>query len=236
MKYHISFDLEFKRNPYKGLYIALEGIDGSGKTKQAEELAAYFESKKKKVILVTEPRKDSKVFSDLVHKILLGKISLSPIALQYLFSADRVQNHIENVIPALKAGKIVISHRAFWSIVPYAISDLDPKLYNNTAQFLLVANNVLSMYHQFILPDITFYLNVPADEAMRRLRKRKNKQKEFYEKEEKLRKHIIGYQWELKTFPKEFTIVDGKQDPEEVMHQILKKMQVKKKSKEMKLV
>ena len=236
MQYHIQLDIDFKRNPYKGTYIAVEGIDGSGKTEQSKKLEEYFSSQKEKVVLVTEPRKDSSTFHDLIHKILLGEISLSPIALQYLFSADRVQNHIENVIPALKAGKIVISHRAFWSIVPYALSDLDPKVYTNTAQFLFVANSVLSMYHQFILPDITFYLDVPADEAMQRLKKRTNKQKEFYEKEEKLRKHIIGYQWELKTFPKEFTIVDGKQDPEEVMHQILKKMQAKKKSKEMKLV
>ncbi|HWY79068.1 MAG TPA: dTMP kinase [Candidatus Sulfotelmatobacter sp.] len=229
MKYHISFDIDFKRNPYKGLYITLEGIDGSGKTKQAEGLKNYFVSKKKEVLLVSEPRKDSKLFSDLVHQILLGKISLSPIALQYLFSADRVQNQEENVIPALKAGKIVISHRAFWSIVPYAISDLDPKLYNNTAQFLLVANNVLSMYHQFILPDITFYLDVSVNEAMRRLRQRKNKQQEFYEKEEKLRKHTIGYQWEMKTFPKEFTIIDGNQSPEQVKKQIIKKILEKKK-------
>ena len=228
MKYHMSLDIDFKRNPYKGFYVALEGIDGSGKSKQAEKLAAYFAAQGKEVLIVSEPRKDSNIFNDLIHRILLGKVSLSPIALQYLFSADRVQNQEEVVLPALKAGKVVISHRVFWSIIPYAISDLDPKLYENTAQFLLVANNVLSMYHQFVLPDVTFYLNVSADEAMNRLRKRKNKLKEFYEKEEKLRKHIIGYQWEVKQFPKEFSVVDGNQDPEQVTKEILEKLKRKK--------
>jgi len=228
MKYHVSFDIDFKRNPYKGSYIALEGIDGSGKSEQTEKLAAYFAAQRKEVLIVSEPRKDSNIFNDLIHRILLGKISLSPIALQYLFSADRVQNQEEVVVPSLKAGKVVISHRVFWSIIPYAISDLDPKLYENTAQFLLVANNVLSMYHQFILPDVTFYLDVSVDEAMKRLQKRKNKLKEFYEKEEKLRKHVIGYQWEMKQFPKEFIVIDGNQAPEQVMQEIIEKLKRKK--------
>jgi dTMP kinase len=228
MKYHVSFDIDFKKNTSKGLYIALEGIDGSGKSKQVEELAAYFAKQKKNVLIVTEPRKDSKIFSNLVHQILLGKVSLSPIALQYLFSADRVQNQEETVIPALKAGKIVISHRSLWSIVPYAVSDLNPKLYKDTAQFLLVANSVLSMYHQFILPDYTFYLEVTVDEAMRRLEKRKNKEKEFYETKEKLKKHVIGYQWEINTFPKEFTIIEGKQNPEKVTEEIIKRIKIRK--------
>lgn len=228
MKYHVEFDIDFRRNPYKGSYIALEGIDGSGKTKQAENLASYFTERNRDVLIVTEPRKESILFSNLIHKILLGKVSLSPIALQYLFSADRVENQKETVIPALQAGKVVISHRVFWSIIPYALSDLDPRLYNNTAQFLLVANNVLSMYHQFILPDVTFYLDVSAEEAMKRLRKRKNKQKEFYEKKEKLRKHIIGYQWEMKQFPKEFINIDGNQLPEQVTQEILKELKRKK--------
>jgi len=228
MKYHISFDIDFKRNPYKGKYIALEGIDGSGKSEQSERLEEYFISQGKEVVTTTEPRKDSSIFNNLIHQILLGKVSLSPIALQYLFSADRVQNQEETVIPALNAGKVVISHRMFWSIIPYAISDLDPKYYKNTAQFLLVANCVLSMYHQFIMPDVTFYLDVSVEEAMNRLRKRKTKQKEFYEKEEKLRKHVIGYQWEIKQFPKEFTIINGHQGPEQVTNELIKKFKRKK--------
>jgi len=30
MKYHVNFDIEFRKNPYPGIYIAFEGIDGSG--------------------------------------------------------------------------------------------------------------------------------------------------------------------------------------------------------------
>src|SRR5579859_1178311 len=226
MKYHIKFDLDFKRNPYKGIYIVLEGLDGSGKTEQTEALATYYKEKGKDSIVTHEPRKEGSIFSNLIHQILLGNLKVSPIALQYLFSADREQNHVETVIPALQAGKIVISHRSFWSIVPYAISNLDPKLYEDSAQFLLVANSILSMYHQFIIPDYTFFLDVSVEVAIKRLTERKGKQKEFYEKEDKLKKHAIGYEWLLKTFPNEFTRVDGVRSVQEVADQIIQIIQM----------
>ena len=57
MKYHVELDIDLKRNPYKGLYIALEGIDGSGKTTQAEELVKYFEKKAEKLSEPMSPEK-----------------------------------------------------------------------------------------------------------------------------------------------------------------------------------
>src|SRR5258708_3598868 len=191
MKYSIAFDLDFKRNPYKGTYIVLEGIDGSGKTKQVEAIAEYFQQHKKTVVLTHEPRKTGSIFGNLVHRMLLGEIKVSSLTLQYIFTADRVENHNETVIPALKAGNVVISHRSFWSIVPYAISDLDPKIYTDLAQFQLVANSVLSMYHQFIIPNYTFYLHVPIAVAVKRLAGRKDKKREFYEQEKKVKKNVV---------------------------------------------
>mgnify|MGYP001612202676 CR=1 FL=1 len=44
MKCHVSFDIEFKKNPHKGLYIVLEGINASGKNTQVINLKKYFES------------------------------------------------------------------------------------------------------------------------------------------------------------------------------------------------
>ena len=57
MKYHVEFDIAFKRNSYKGLYIALEGIDGSGKSSQVKRLGSYFTKKGSKVVATREPRK-----------------------------------------------------------------------------------------------------------------------------------------------------------------------------------
>ncbi len=51
MKYHVSFDIEFRKNPYEGFYIAFEGIDGAGKTTQGAVLKKYLEEKGKNVVL-----------------------------------------------------------------------------------------------------------------------------------------------------------------------------------------
>ena len=88
MKYHIEFDIELRENPYKGLYIALEGVDGSGKTTQAKLLSDHFKKLGREVVLTREPRKTG-LIGDLVQKILTGEKKIPSVALQYLFSADR---------------------------------------------------------------------------------------------------------------------------------------------------
>jgi len=223
MKYHIDFDIELRRNPYKGLYIAFEGIDGSGKTTQVERLAKYFEKNKRQVVVTSEPRIDSLV-GKFIHDILQGKFKVPSAALQYLYTADRVINHEEVVDKTLKKGTTVISHRSFWSVVPYGVMDKGLATYDkDKAQVLQVAQGLLSMYHQFIAPDITFYLRVPVDIALSRLAKMK-KVKEIYEKREKLSQVARGYEWQLKQFPKEFVVIDGEKSEEEVTKEIIKKL------------
>ena len=46
MKYKVNFELDLKRNPYKGKYIVIEGIDGCGKTTQVQRLEKYFKKKR----------------------------------------------------------------------------------------------------------------------------------------------------------------------------------------------
>ena len=55
MKYHIEFNLDFKRNIYPGKFIALEGIDGSGKTVEAHLLAKALRKEGKEVFLTKNP-------------------------------------------------------------------------------------------------------------------------------------------------------------------------------------
>lgn len=208
MKYHVELDIDLKRNPYREQYICLEGIDGSGKTTQVEELAKYFEKKGKSVVRAREPSKEG-LIGDIVQKVLIGKIKMSSIALQYLFSTDRVLHHEEVIIPALKEGKVVISDRCFWSAVVYGILDRTGGKYDfDSADFMLMAHSILSMYHQFIVPDYTFYLKIPLSTSVARI-SQKDDVKEIYEDKEKLRKVIEGYDWLSKKFKNEITIVDG---------------------------
>lgn len=227
MKYPVSFDLEFKKNPYKGLYIAIEGIDGSGKTTQVEKLSSHFQKSGKSVVKTTEPRSDT-VVGGIIRRVLQGELKVPYAALQYLFSADRAIHHEEIIVPALRDGKIVISDRCFWSSVPYGIMDwmMEKKdgTYNyNRGDIILSAQGILSMYHQFLLPDLTFYLNVSVATAVERFEKKAGK-KDIYETRGKLKKICRGYEWLVKRFPQEITVVDGGKEVEEVTEEIIKKI------------
>jgi thymidylate kinase len=78
----------------------------------------------------------------------------------------------------------------------------------NLGEILLVSQGILSFYHQFIVPDKTFYLRISLDTSLERLSSTQ-KEKEIYESKEKLEKIIWGYEWLVKKFRNEFVIVDG---------------------------
>lgn len=228
-KYHISFDLELRRNPYEGLYIALEGIDGSGKTTQVEKLIENYQSQGKEIVRTREPRKEG-IIGGLVHEILKGERKMSSRALQYLFSTDRVLHHEEVIEPALKEGKIVVSDRSFWSAVVYGILDKSEEYGFESANQILVAHSILSMYHQFIVPDFTFFLNVSLPTSLLRIEeKHKQSPKEMYEVKEKVEKVIKGYDWLLENFGDEITKIDGEQSIDDVTKEILEKVEALKK-------
>lgn len=219
MRYNVSFQSELKRNPYKGKYFAFEGLDGSGKSTQSESVKNYFEKKGKTVVITSEPQL-SGAMQEIIRDVLSAKISIPGRAFQSLYSADRAINHAEIVEPALKEGNIVLTHRSNWSTIPYGIIDLGDDYDFSRVFPIAVANGLLSVYHQFLTPDITFYLRISADKATERL-SHMSKKKEIYEKREKLRKIALGYEKEVKEFHKEFVVIDGEQSEEKVTKDII---------------
>lgn len=225
MKYRVEFDIDFARNTYGGQYVVVEGIDGSGKTTQVARLLGYFQKQGKEVVVTGEPRKDKGIFGNLIQEILLSKKKIPPVAFQYLFSADRAVHQQDLIIPSLKMGKIVLSDRCFWSAVPYGIMDHmvgtgEHEYSFEMGKVILTAQSILSMYHQFLLPDKAFYLDISLDTAMNRIKKT-DKQVEIYEDREKLGKIMLGYKWLAKEFPKEITVVNGEKSVEKVTKEII---------------
>lgn len=219
MTYNVNFDIELKKNPYKGIYIALEGMDGSGKTTQAEKLAEYFKSQGREVVLTQEPERGG-VVGKMVHDILQSKINVPKVSLQYLFSADRAIHQEEIVKPALEAGKVVISDRNFWSGVAYGMVDRDEAPDSEHANQLLVALSILSMYHQFIAPDYTLYLRVNTETAAGRLAKL-DREAEIYERREFLDNVKKSYDWMAENFKDALLPINGEQDIQQVEEEIL---------------
>lgn len=221
MVYKVNFDIELKKNPYKGLYIAIEGIDGSGKTTQVEKLAEHFKKLGREVVKTHEPRRDG-VIGKLVSDVLTKQTSIPKTAIQYLFAAQRATFLEELIIPALERGAVVVSDRCFWSAVPYGLLDKFESEHEESADQLLAALSILSMYHEFIAPDYTVYLDVSASIAGERISQKGDA--ELYEVEEKIQKIRDGYEFLLDKFDGEFSRISGSREVEKVTADIIKSL------------
>jgi dTMP kinase len=109
-----------------GALLALEGIDGSGKTTQAGLLAEALKGRGFKVVLTREPT--SGPAGQRLRRYLSGPTRhLSPAEELALFISDR-REHVARVVrPALAAGQVVITDRYYYSSVAYqGALGLDP--------------------------------------------------------------------------------------------------------------
>ena len=215
LKQHIEFDIDFRRNPYKGKLIVLEGLDGSGKTTQSQRLVESLEGLDYKAKYTKEPTEGP--IGTLIKQILWGDVKLSPRAMQYLYVADRA-DHSELIEDYLKKGVYVIADRYFWSSVAYGSYDMD-----KIDDYFLTAQSILSYYHRFLVPDVTFYLDIDPEKSFERVKETK-KRKEMYKDPKKMKKIKKGYDFLLEKFPEEFTIIDANKSVEEVNSQLIKKI------------
>lgn len=220
MNYHIEFDIDFKRNTYPGKFIALEGIDGSGKTIQSNLLTESLIKSGNEVFLTKNPTEGE--LGKFIRKALQGKVELPLVSFQYLFSADRQIQQLD-IVDHLKKGDIVISDRYYWSSVAYGVADKEGVNYEDTVKLEMIAQSILSMYNQFIVPDVTFYLDVSIKTGLLR-RHDTDKEKELYENIEKLKKIKKGYDWLLEQYPKEFIKINGEKSIEEVQKNLFKNL------------
>jgi dTMP kinase len=221
MMYHLSLDIEFRKNPHAGIYIALEGIDGSGKTTQAKALEEYYKKQGRTVTRTSEPRVDLPG-GDLIMQFFRGEVVIPGQAFQYWATANRVINHETIVVPALERGEVVISDRCFWSAIPYGLMDKGVSFNRNDADLMLTTQGLLSHYHQFINPDKVFYIDIgPKIGLERSLAKKERREHDVYEKKDKLEKVVKGYRWLVKEFPKEFVHVDGEQSVDDVTKELI---------------
>lgn len=215
MKYPVKFELEFKKHKFPGKLIALEGIDGSGKTTHALELVRKLKKEGKKAVYTKEPT-DGPI-GIFIRKVLNGDIKIPPISLQYLFCADRGV-HQEEIEDYLKKGYYVVTDRYLWSAVAYGISDLDRSIDYYTTVF-----SILSMYHQFLSPDMTLFLDTKVEDAYKRIAT-SHKHKEIYDRREKMAKTNEAYKNLIKMFREEFIIIDANKSIKTVSKDLLSKI------------
>jgi dTMP kinase len=101
----------------KGAFICIEGLDGCGKTTQAKLLVKKLR-KSHNAVYTAEPS-PGKIGAFIRKSCLYGENRLSSAVEALLFAADRLE-HVENeVLPALRQGRLVVSDRYVYSSLAY---------------------------------------------------------------------------------------------------------------------
>jgi len=101
----------------KGAFICIEGLDGCGKTTQAKLLVKKMR-KSHNAVYTAEPSR-GKIGAFIRKSCLYGEKRLSSVVEVLLFAADRLE-HVENeVLPALRQGRLVVSDRYVYSSLAY---------------------------------------------------------------------------------------------------------------------
>lgn len=103
----------------KGLFIVIEGPDGSGKSTMAKKIGEYFSAKGRQIEFTREPGGTN--ISEKVRELILDKnnIEMDYRTEALLYAAARAQLVSQKIIPWLNAGKIVISERYVYSSLVY---------------------------------------------------------------------------------------------------------------------
>ena len=142
----------------KGLFIVMEGPDGSGKTTQINLLKEYLEEAGYECLITREP--GGTVIGEEVRQLILNPTEM------LLYAASRAQLVHEVIGPALEEGKIVISDRFVDSSIVY--QGIARKLGISTVSAVNAPG--IGIYR----PDGIFFIDLSEAEGLRRKKEQKN--------------------------------------------------------------
>ena len=144
----------------KGIFLVIEGLDGSGKTTQAKILAQRL-SETYSVHLTAEPSR-GKIGTFIRECCLYDQTRLPTEAEALLFAADRIEHLQAELKPALDQGKLVICDRYIYSSLAYQ---------GNSG---LSLEWIESINSQAMQPDFSIFLDVPPEQVLERLHRKKS--------------------------------------------------------------
>jgi len=160
----------------RGLFITLEGLDGSGKTTQLKRLAAWMQKRGSAPVITRQP--GGTATGDRIRELLLGSSSagLAPMTEMALMFADRAQAIAEVIEPALAAGKIVLCDRFTDSTEAYQGGGRE------------IGSDTVLELHRLICgdlqPDLTLLLLPSLEISLSRARRRNDRATAQSEKDE----------------------------------------------------
>ena len=191
-----------------GLFITLEGGDGSGKTTQAERLGDWLAGEGRTILRTREPG-GTEVGVEVREIVLHHRGDIAPRAEALLYAADRA-HHVATVVrPALERGDVVIQDRYIDSSVAYqgAGRVLDPEAVRRLSEWAT----------EGLRPDLTILLDLDADAARGRLDEARTRydrlEAEASEFHDRVRSAYLGL---AANEPERFLVVDAALPVEEI--------------------
>jgi dTMP kinase len=219
-------------NPYSGAFFALEGIDGCGKSTQADKLVEWVNNlypiadpmgRNIEAMRSKEPDKEGlygrEIYNDLY--VLKGLHVINPFGFQRWYACDSKDTMQKKVIPALNAGVVVVSDRYRPSMVYGA------RAKEEIAELMRINEAILGEH--FIWPDAVFIVDTPEDIAIERLNK-KGRVLDDHEKSRFLRDVRAYYGAFAMKYPK-CHMIDGSQSIDEIFDDIRHKAEIVLKTK-----
>lgn len=196
----------------RGVFITLEGGDGSGKTTQAELLREWLATEGRTVVRTREPG-GTEVGVEVREIVLHHRGDITPRAEALLYAADRA-HHVATVVrPALERGEVVIQDRYIDSSVAYqgAGRVLDPEAVRGISDW---ATDGLA-------PDLTILLDLDADSARGRLDEARTRYDRLEAEASEFHDRVRAAYLELaRAEPGRFLVVDASRPVDEIAEAI----------------
>lgn len=194
----------------QGIFITLEGPDGSGKSTQIQYIKEYFEENGMPCVFTREP--GGTAIGEKLRAIILDRDNseMSSMTEALLYAASRAQ-HVEELIkPALAEGKAVVCDRFIDSSIAY-------QGYGRGLGEPVRIINELAV--DGCLPDVTFLMVLSPEEGKSRIGGRSQDRLE----QEKLEFHnrvYEGYRKLAQDYPQRFVEINASGDRESVRREI----------------
>ena len=185
----------------RGIFITIEGPDGAGKTTQRELLKEYLEKKGYDVLITRDP--GGNPISEAIREVILNKefTEMGYMTELLLYASARAQLVKENIKPALEAGQAVIADRFVDSSAVY--QGIGRGLGVDT----VYKDNEFAL--QGIMPDMTFLMDLNAQEGIARKKNQAELDRMENEKIEFHQKVVDGYRMLADMHPERIVKIDA---------------------------
>lgn len=180
----------------QGLFVTVEGVEGSGKTTITQMLAHWLTQKGLPIIVTSEP--GSTLLGKKIRELLTTIEERTAWAEAFLFLADRTEHVSKVILPALERGEIVLCDRFIDSTIAYQAFGLGLNL-ERLMELNRIATNGLT-------PDLTLLLDLDPKVGLSRSQKKtvfENRPLEFHQRVR------WGYLWLAKQEPHRIKVLDA---------------------------